>query len=247
MLIRCLLTSTLIFAPAVQAQESTELEQVLQLLKDMKSEQSDLRAEIEALKADKNAPDVSAEAVASESQVVEEEQVAATPDPIQRKSGWIASIHPVKDRDTESAMLGRIIIDGFPMNHAEALSEFDVIDPLAYRGTGEIKIEEDGEHTFSMYLIVGERAGYPICRFSMHIEGQELFNESIGQTKSGNTRSWTSAIDLSPGYYKWEVNQFCRNIQSKNYNNVTWDLRVITPNAMNAVSLGKNYIFHRTQ
>jgi len=242
LLIRCLLIATLVFAPAVQAQESTELEQVLQLLKDMKSEQSDLRAEIEALKAEKNAP----VAVAEKPQAEVEKKAEATPDPIKRKSGWIASIHPVQDKE-ERAMLGRIIIDGFPMKHSESLKEHDVIDPIAYRGVGEIKIEEEGTHTFSMYLAVGERAGYPICRFSMSIEGQEIFNESVGQTKGGQTRTWSEAIDLSAGYYKWEIAQFCRNIQPKNYNGVTWDLRVITPDAMNAVSLGKNYIFHRSK
>ncbi len=238
LLIRSLLMTLFVLAPAVQAQESVTNAQIMELLQSMTAEQAEMRADIEALKAEKNAPSATAKTALPEV----EKPAVSTPDPITRKSGWIASVHPVKDRK-EQGKLGKIIIDGFPMKHSESLKKLNVSDPIAYHGAGEIKIEEEGEHTFNMYLIVGK--GYPVCKFSMYIEGQEIFNESLGQTKHGSTRTWAKDIDLPVGYYKWELNQYCSNISPKYYDNITWDLRIITPDAMNAVSLGKNYIFHR--
>lgn len=201
LLIRSLLIALLVFAPSVQAQDSATNDQILELLQGMKSEQEAMRLEIEALKEENAALATAAETTTEEATQAAPIQPLPESQTINRKSGWIASIHPVTDGGrSESAMLGKMIIEGFPMKHSESLRKHDIVDPIAYRGVGEIRIEEEGIHTFVMYLAVGERGENPICRFKMSIEGQEIFNETAKRAKAGTTRSWSEAIDLSAGH-----------------------------------------------
>ena len=235
-----------LYGTAATAQES-DTQQILQLLQgmssdiqDIKAEQQSLREDVDALKAEPAAPVTTQESSAPKTETPQNA-------PIKRDRGWIASIYQADRNGTQGGMYGRSIIDGFPMRHSKA-SEVD--NSTSYKlinGTGEIHIKDEGTHNFTMLLSVANREN-PRCGFDMSIGGQTIFNEQERpQTKSGTQRSWVAAVDLSQGYYTWEINLFCGNIQTKYYDNITWDLQLLPPNAMNRVSVGKNAIFHRAQ
>lgn len=223
-------------------------QQILQLLQGINdklegiaTEQEALRSDVDALKASQETP--AAEAVEKEEAIAE----ASTTAPIRRESGWIASIHPADSRGRgldKTAIMGRMVIDGFPMSYAELLDINSSSNPKGYTGNGEIFIKEDGTHSFTLQISSNGRI-YPKCTYTMHIGGREIFNTSTGQIKPQTSTSEAKGIGLSAGFYDWEISQFCGNVSTSAYDAIIWDLQILTPNAMNAVSVGSDYISHR--
>ena len=238
-----LLLSFLAFTGSVSAQDDSELKQILDMLQEMSQENAELKERIEKLESGKSATTANIES----SDGVEN---TTKQDGVDRVNGWLAAVHVVEGkgrRATEKGILGRIEIDGFPMKHGIYTKDIDTNSAISYRGAGELKIEESGDYTFSMYLTASK--GYPTCRFQMDIEGNSIFNvQDTGQIKAKDsevTRTWAESIELDAGFYKWELSQYCGNISTSDYDTITWDLRVLAPTARNAVSTRNNYIFYR--
>lgn len=241
MLAMCLTTTS-----AIAQDDNSQM--ILQLLQGMNEklegialEQEAQRSDVDALKALHDAP------INEAIEPAEPIKQAPKATSVTRDSGWLASIHPANSRASaldKTAVMGRMVIDGFPMNHAELLEINSSSNPKGYTGSGEILIEEEGTYNFTMQIAPNGTSS-PICTYTMHIAGREIFKTTTARIKPQTSTSEAKSIGLSAGYYDWEISQYCGNIMVSQYDDIIWDLQVLTPNAMNAVSVGSDYIFHR--
>ena len=185
-----------------------------------------LRAEIEELKTEQA---VSADA----SEKPESAPEVETPsENITREGGFLAAVHPAP-RGKEQAPLGRMVVDGFPMQQSVGNKKFDLgKDELAYHSSGELKISEDGVHSFSIRTT--ENRSTFKCAFSFEIQGQPVLNVTrVGK----NTHS--AAIELQKGWYKFSMYQYCQ------ISKIVWHLNILEPSALNPIPLTSSYLFHR--
>jgi outer membrane murein-binding lipoprotein Lpp len=226
------LVSVLVGASTVQAQDDAKLDQLLQLVETMKAEQDALRAEIEALKSEKPGTTETAAEPAKET-VASPVPVTETPS-IKREGGWIASVHPTP-RGKEQASVGRMVIEGFPMRQNLAAEKFKMENnDIGYRSKGEIKINDEGMHSFTVRTT--NNSSTFKCSFRFDIEGQTVFDiPSMGKS------THSAEVDLQEGMYTFTMYQWCQ------LNDIVWEMSILEPSAMNPVPLTSEYFFHRVK
>lgn len=222
--ILCLVALTL--APSAHANDSEKLDKILELMTQQQEQISTLSAEVERLKAE--------EAQTEEQPSAKAETTEEPSRTIKRKSGWITSVHPATGGKAQAAM-GRMVVDGFPMRQDIGKVEFGIENnEIAYRSRGELKISEDGEHSFSVRTT--NNSSTFRCSFKFEIEGQPVF-DITKMRKSTHT----AEVDLTAGYYQFTMYQWCQISQ------INWEMGILEPSGMNPIPLTSEYVYHRVK
>jgi len=217
--------------------QDDKLDDVLELLLEMRQEQQALREEVDRLKA----------AQVDENPTSATQDVAPTQKKKKKKSavlkpGLKASVHPTDGYSSEpSPMLGRMVISGFPMPHDISSGKFDISNQVLYKSKGILRIEEAGEYTFILNLRHANREFYTVCRFWVGVEGNRLIDVAKGRVVRDESKSWTGAVELEENAYQFEMLQTCGANDT-----VTWDLQVITPDADDPVSINE-FLYYRAK
>lgn len=221
-----LLIAALAFTSTVHAQDDEKLDQILELLGTIKAEQETQAADIGELKKYHASPADTAEKSA------EEPKEKTASEEITRDGGFIASVHPAQNGQ-EQAALGRMVVDGFPMQQSVGNKKFKLgEDELAYHSSGELLIKEDGLHSFSIRTT--ENSSTFRCAFSFEIQGQPVLN-----VKRMRKSTHSASVNLTKGWYDFTMYQNCQ------LSGILWHFNILEPSALDPVPLTSSYLFRR--